>query len=273
MEIWQAIVLGLVQGLTEFLPVSSSGHLSFFQNVLGVSSANAQFITIILHLGTLVAVCVIFFKDIIALFKKPFKTLGLLVLATVPAVVFGLGAELLDIDYYFYDWEYAAVLLSVCFLITATVLYVTEMIAKRRVNTLPLCLKTTLPMGFAQALAILPGISRSGSTICAGTIAGGNAEDVAKFSFLMSIPVILGGFVLELGKGIIDGSLKTDFAVNGSVTYGFAIALGFVVAAVSGLFAIKVMLKAIKKANYKWFSVYLVLLAIVCIILQCTGNF
>lgn len=272
MEIWQAIVLGLVQGLTEFLPVSSSGHLSFFQNVLGVSTSNAQFISLILHLGTLVAVCIIFFKDILSLFKKPFKTLGLLVLATIPAVILGVVAELLEIDYYFYDWQYAAILLCICFLVTAAVLYVTELIAKRRNNALPICLKTAIPMGLAQAFAILPGISRSGSTICAGTIAGGKSEDIAKFSFLMSIPVILGGFVLELGKGLIDGSLKSDFAANGA-TYGWAIALGFIVSAVAGLFAIKVMLKAIQKANYKWFSLYLVLIAITCIVLQCTGNF
>lgn len=272
MEIWQAVVLGLVQGLTEFLPVSSSGHLSFFQNVLGVSTSNAQFISIVLHLGTLVAVCIIFFKDILALFKKPFKTLGLLILATIPAVVFGVLAELLNVDYYFYYWDYSAILLCVCFLITAAVLFSTEVIAKRRQNTLPICYKTALPMGFAQAVAILPGISRSGSTICAGTIAGGRSEEIAKFSFLMSIPVILGGFVLELGKGIIDGSLKTDFAANGAA-YGWAIALGFIVSAVAGLFAIKVMLQAIKKANYKWFSLYLVLLAVTCIVLQCTGNF
>lgn len=272
MEIWQAVVLGLVQGLTEFLPVSSSGHLSFFQNVLGVSSSNAQFISLILHLGTLVAVCIIFFKDILSLFKKPFKTLGLLILATIPAVIFGFLAELLDIDYYFYYWNYAAVMLAICFLATAFVLFATEIIAKSRQNALPLCLKTAIPMGLAQAVAILPGISRSGSTICAGTIAGGRSEEVAKFSFLMSIPVILGGFVLELGKGLIEGSLKSDFAANGA-TYGWAIALGFIVSAVAGLFAIKVMLKAIQKANYKWFSLYLVLLAITCIILQCAGVF
>lgn len=272
MEIWQAVILGLVQGLTEFLPVSSSGHLSFFQNVLGVSTSNAQFISIILHLGTLVAVCIIFFKDILALFKKPFKTLGFLVLATIPAVILGVVSELLDIDYYFYYWDYAAIVLSICFLITAAVLFITEIIAKRRHNQLPICFKTAIPMGLAQAVAIFPGISRSGSTICAGTIAGGKSEDIAKFSFLMSIPVILGGFVLELGKGLIDGSLKGDFAANGS-TYGWAIAFGFIVSAVAGLFAIKVMLQAIKKANYKWFSLYLVLLAITCIILKCTGNF
>lgn len=272
MEIWKAIVLGLVQGLTEFLPVSSSGHLSFFQNVLNVTTSNAQFISLILHLGTLVAVCIVFFKDILALFKKPFKTLGLLILATIPAVIFGVLAELLDLDYYFYDWQYAAILLCVCFLITAAVLFITELVAKRRKNVLPLCLKTTIPMGLAQALAIFPGISRSGSTICAGTIAGGKSEEIAKFSFLMSIPVILGGFVLELGKGIIDGSLKSDFTVNGS-TYVWAIVLGFIVSAIAGLFAIKVMLKAIQKANYKWFSLYLVLLAITCLVLQFTGVF
>ena len=272
MEIWQAIVLGLVQGLTEFLPVSSSGHLSFFQNVLGVSTSNAQFISLILHLGTLVAVCLIFFKDILALFKKPFKTLGLLILATIPAVIYGVLAELLDIDYYFYYWDYAAILLCVCFLITAAVLYITEIMAKRRQNKLPLSLKVVIPMGLAQAVAILPGISRSGSTICAGIMAGGRSEEVAKFSFLMSIPVILGGFVLELGKGLIDGSLKSDFALNGP-TYFLAIGFGFIFSAIAGLFAIKVMLKAIQKANYKWFSLYLVLLAITCLVLQFTGKF
>lgn len=272
MEIWQAVVLGLVQGLTEFLPVSSSGHLSFFQNVLGVSSANAQFISVMLHLGTLVAVCVIFYKDIIALFKKPFKTLGFLVLATIPAVILGVVSSVLDLDYYFYDWEWAAVLLCICFLITAAVLFITEIIAKRRENTLPIGYKTAIPMGIAQALAIFPGISRSGSTICAGTLVGGKSEEVAKFSFLMSIPVILGGFVLELGKGLYKGTLQAEFATYGG-NFGWAIALGFITSAIAGLFAIKVMLKVIQKAEYKWFSIYLVLLAITCVVLKCTGYF
>lgn len=272
MEIWQAAVLGLVQGLTEFLPVSSSGHLSFFQNVLNVSSENAQFISVMLHLGTLVAVCIVFFKDILGLFRKPFKTLGFLVIATVPAVIFGVVASVLDLDYYFYEWEWAAVLLSVCFLITATVLFVTEMIAKKRQNTLPICYKTAIPMGLAQAIAIFPGISRSGSTICAGTLAGGKSEDIAKFSFLMSIPVILGGFALELIKGLYRGTLQAEFAQYGG-NFGWAIAVGFITSALAGLFAIKIMLKVIQKAEYKWFSLYLVLLAVTCIILKCVGKF
>lgn len=264
MKIWQAVVLGLVQGLTEFLPVSSSGHLSFFQNVLNVNTGNAQFISLVFHLGTLVAVCVVFYKDILALFKRPFKTLWLLVIAAIPAVISGALSSVFDIDYYFYDWDKAAILLSVCFFITAAVLLATEIAVKKRNNVLPLCYKTAIPMGIAQALAIFPGISRSGSTICAGSLAGGNAEEVAKFSFLMSIPVILGGFVLELAKGLYEGTLANDFAVNGA-SYGWAIALGFAVSAVAGLFAIKIMLKAIKKADYKWFSLYLVAMSVVCI--------
>lgn len=269
MEIWQAIVLGFVQGLTEFLPVSSSGHLVFLQRLFGIDGG--LFIPIILHIGTLVAVCVIFFKDILALFKKPFKTLGFLVVASIPAAIVGL---LLDdkIEELFYGSKYVGVILAVFFLVTAALLFTTEMIVKRRENTLPLCWKTILPMGFAQAVAVLPGISRSGSTICAGTLAGGKSEEIAKFSFLMSIPVILGSFLISTVKGLIDGGIQQSFS-DGGATFGWAIALGFIASAVSGLFAIKVMLKAIQKANYKWFSLYLVLLSIACIILQCCNCF
>ena len=91
MEIWQAVILGLVQGLTEFLPVSTSGHIAFFQGIFGISESDiALFFTIILHLGTLVAVCVIFWRDILDLFKKPFHTLGFLILATIPAGLAGI---------------------------------------------------------------------------------------------------------------------------------------------------------------------------------------
>lgn len=269
MEIWQSVVLGFLQGLTEFLPVSSSGHLAFAQYLMGVSGDSALFFSLILHLGTLVAVCAVFFKDIIALFKKPFKTLLYLVVATIPAVVVGLLFSIFDVDDYFYSSRYIGILLSLFFMLTAAFLFVTEMLAKNRQKSLPLSLKTTVPMGVAQALAVIPGISRSGSTICAGALSGLDRKEVAKFSFLMSIPVILGGFVLELGKGLIDGKIQADFAANGSI-YGICVAIGFVVSAVAGLFAIKVMLKAIEKMNLKWFSLYLLLLAIVCIILNCT---
>lgn len=270
MEIWQALVLGLVQGLAEFLPVSSSGHLVFLQRIFGITEGGL-FFNIILHLGTLVAVCVVFRKDIIGLFKKPFKTLGFLVLASVPAAIVGFIFEDM-IDELCYGFDYIGIILAIFFLVTASVLFATEIYAKRRQNELPLCFRTVIPMGLAQAVAVLPGISRSGSTICAGTLAGGKKEEVAKFSFLMSIPVILGGFIISLVKGLWQGTIIHDFEINGS-TYGWCIALGFIISAVAGLFAIKVMLKAIQKANYKWFSLYLVLLSVTCVILQCVNCF
>lgn len=266
MSVWQAIIMGLVQGLTEFLPVSSSGHLVLLQRLFGIDGG--LFLPIVLHLGTLVAVCVVFFKDILALFKKPFKTLGFLVLASVPAAVVGL---LLDdiIEDAIFGGKYFALFLAAFFLITGCVLFATEKFAKKREGTLPLNLKVTLSMGFAQAVAILPGISRSGSTICAGTFAGGKREEIAKFSFLMSLPVILGSFVIELFKGLKDGEIQTAFS-SGGASFGIGVAVGFVVSAVSGLFAIKLMLKLIQKANYKWFSLYLGVLSVTCVILQFT---
>ncbi len=268
MEIWQAIVLGLVQGLTEFLPVSSSGHIAFFQGVFGLNGDNALFFSLILHLGTLVAVAIVFRKDIIALFKKPFKTLGFLVLASIPAGVTGLLFEYFDVDAVFYG-KNMWLCLAIFFLLTATMLFVTEIIAKRRKEQLPLSLTNVTAMGFAQALAVIPGISRSGSTICAGTVSGAKREEVAKFSFLMSIPVILGGFIVELIMKLKSGELQSDFSTGGA-TYGWCVALGFIISAVAGLFAIKVMLKAVQKANFKWFSLYLVLIAIASIVLQFT---
>lgn len=275
MEIWQAIVLGLVQGLTEFLPVSSSGHLVLLQRLFNLDGG--LFIPIILHIGTLVAVCVVFFGDILALFKKPFKTLGFLILATVPAALAGLFAE--DyIEQAIFGGRFAGIYLAVFFALTAALLFVTELLARRRkraaekgeVKEYGVCMRTVIPMGLAQAVAILPGISRSGSTICAGTIAGCRGEDVAKFSFLMSAPIILGSFAVDLAKGLYDGSIQNTFAAGGP-QFGWAIAIGFIVSALVGLFAIKVMLKAIQKTNYKWFSLYLALLSITCVILFCTG--
>lgn len=275
MQWWQAIVLGLTQGLTEFLPVSSSGHLTFLQRVLGIDIGGAAlFFNIILHLGTLVAVLAVFWKDVAALFKKPFRTLLYLIVATVPAGIAGL---LLDdlIEEHVINGAHAGIFLAVFFLITAAVLLATELYAKRRKKILPLCWRTTVPMGLAQAVAILPGISRSGSTIAAGIFAGGDNEEVARFSFLMSIPVILGSFLVELVKGLIktgEESLAYSFEVAGP-QFGWCIAIGFIISAVAGLFAIKVMLAAIKKANYKWFSLYLLLLSITCIVLYCCNLF
>lgn len=275
MQWWQALVLGLTQGLTEFLPVSSSGHLTLLQRVFGVDVGGAElFFNIILHIGTLASVCIIFWRDILSLFKKPFKGLLYLVVATVPAGVVGL---LLDdvVEDGMMGGKYVGFVLALFFAVTAGVLFFTEVYVKRkRRGKLPLSWRTAIPMGLAQAVAVLPGISRSGSTVCAGLLAGGDTEEVSKFSFLMSVPVILGSFLVSLVKGLADGEtgLKYSFEVAGP-QFGWCIAIGLIVSAISGLLAIKVMLTAIKKANYKWFSLYLILLSITCIILQCLNLF
>ncbi|MBE7087990.1 MAG: undecaprenyl-diphosphate phosphatase [Clostridiales bacterium] len=268
MKIWHAIVLGIIQGLSEFLPVSSSGHLVLFQKIFNVDLGGIDmFFDIMLHVGTLFAVCAVFYKDIINLFKKPYKNLVYLIIATIPAAAVGV---LFDdwIEQTFFGGAY----LALGFLFTALILLVTEIYAKRKSKQLPLSFKVAIPMGLAQAVAILPGISRSGATIAAGTFAGGSTQSVSKFSFLLSIPIILGGFAVSLFKGVFSGEFSQVFA-QANADFGWCIALGVIVSAISGFFAIKIMLKAIKKANYKWFSLYLLILGVICIILQISGRF
>ncbi len=266
--IWKSIILGTVQGLTEFLPVSSSGHLSLLQRILNynIGDFGMLFVSVMLHLGTLFAVVWVFRREILALFKKPFKTLLMLIVATIPAGVVGLLFNS-KIDGLFAG-ELGVGLLAVCFAATALLLLVTEYVAQRRKKLSPLGWKHSIAMGCMQAVALFPGISRSGSTIFAGTVSGAEREDVAKFSFLMSIPVILGSAVVEL-KDIIFPNEGVAVAMEGPEITGMI--FGVLFAAIAGFLSVKLMLKVIKKANYKWFSVYLVLLSLCCLSLDVAG--
>ena len=265
--IWKSSILGVVQGLTEFLPVSSSGHLTLLQRVLGfdMGDGTMTLINIMMHLGTLIAVIVVFWRDILDLFKKPFKTLLMLIVATIPAGVIGLiFSDQIDL---LFSGEDGILYLSVCFALTASLLVVCEMIAKRQKVQKPLGWGSSVAMGVMQAVALFPGISRSGSTIVAGTIAGTKREEVAKFSFLMSIPVILGSFAVEVLGIIREPESVAGFGTNGIV----GMIVGILLAMVFGFLAIKLMLKIIRKANYVWFSVYLVALSVVCFSLCAAG--
>lgn len=263
--IWQSFVLGTVQGLTEFLPVSSSGHLTLLQKILGydIGGGSMMFVNVMLHLGTLLAVVVVFRKDILALFQKPFKTMLMLIVATIPAGVVGLLFN--DKIDSLFGGDNALFLLAVCFSTTALLLLICELVALRTKNPRDLGWRNAVPMGLMQAVALFPGISRSGSTIVAGTLTRAKSDDVAKFSFLMSIPVILGSVVVEL-KGVVFDHPESVTAMGWAGAVG--ILVGIVSSAVFGLLAIKVMLKVIGKANYKWFAVYLVILSLTCIWLQ-----
>lgn len=249
MKFWQSLVLGLIQGLAEFLPVSSSGHLVLAREIMGISGDYLLY-DMLLHVGTVMAVIIVFFKDLIALFKPPFKTIGYILLASVPAVIVGLLFNS-QIEAFFSSAKY----ICFFFLFTAVLMLVTEIIGRRTKEPKPFTIKTALFMGVMQGIAVFPGISRSGSTIFGGTIAGTEREEVAKFSFFMSIPVILGGALLQAIDLIKEPSAA--FA-----TPWYCIVGGMAAAFLSGLFAVKLMMKVIKKADYKWFALYLLVVSV-----------
>lgn len=267
MNFWQALLLGLVQGLGEFLPISSSGHLVLMRSLMGISGDYMMF-DIMVHVGTLLAVLVAFFKDILGLFRPPFKTIGLLLLASVPAAL--VGFLLNDtIEGFFSTPKY----LCFFFLFTAALMLATEFVSKKypfRERPLDarvapsVGLKSAVAMGLMQTVALFPGVSRSGSTIFGGTVMRSKREDVAKFSFFMSVIVVLGSALLTL----IDGAKA---GVLGDVDW-LNMAGGMAVSFLSGLAAIKFMMRLIAKANYKWFSLYLGVVGILTFIFYfCLG--
>ena len=258
MELWKAIVVGIVQGLAEFLPVSSSGHIVLTQYLLGIREVGAEHqpdlsFEIILHLGTLVSVLIFFRKSLwrltLSLFNRELKEDRRMILwlgvATVPAVI----AALLFKDF-FDSAPGQPAFVSALLVVTGLVLFVPRFF-KGRISKVGL--KSSTIMGIGQAFAILPGISRSGSTIAAGLVSGVKAEKAAEFSFLMSIPAIAGGFALTLKDqmeetGSLGEALKSCF--NGPYV------AGAVTAGIVGLFAIYVVMGAVKRGKLEYFSYY-----------------
>ncbi|MDE6294269.1 MAG: undecaprenyl-diphosphate phosphatase, partial [Clostridiales bacterium] len=178
---WQAMVLGLVQGLTEFLPVSSSGHLILTRELMGLNDGSSFLLfDVMAHVGTLVAVVIVLYKPIIELFKKPYKNLLMLIVATIPAVIVGFACKDL-IEEYFSTAKY----LCFFFAFTAIIMLVSEIVAKRNNKPKDLNWSGAVAMGLMQGLGVLPGVSRSGSTIFGGTVAGTDSKKIATFSFLM----------------------------------------------------------------------------------------
>lgn len=252
MMFWQYIVFGLVQGLTEFLPVSSSGHLLLLNQLFGFSG-DFVFFALLLHLATLLAVVIVMKKDVLYLIKNPFSPLGKqLLLATIPTVVIVL---------LFKSWiesTLSGALLPFCFMFTGVLLIVSTMFTRRKPRK-DLKTSSALIMGIAQGVAVIPGISRSGATICAGLISGESRDHAASFSFLMSIPIILASMAYELLFATQTLALNTS-QVLGSI-------LAFVIALVVGVFAIRSMLKLVKQSKLWVFSIYLFALAGISLLL------
>ena len=267
MDIIQGIIIGIVQGLTEFLPVSSSAHLVFIQNILGVESSLA--FDTFLHLGSLLAVLWFFRGDIIKMLKSwwlsigdllqgrfkqgfiddPYKRLAwYVILATIPVGLVGVLFED-SVESLFAGALYVP---AFFLFVTGTILYLSQRMTSGEVNFNNIGPKEALFMGLGQACAILPGLSRSGTTIAAGLVIGLDKEFAAKFSFILSIPAIFGAFLVQLKD--IGSAMDTNF---------LPIFLGFIAAFIAGYAAIKWMLELIQKRSLDIFAYYCWIVGIV----------
>ena len=267
MDIIQGIIIGIVQGLTEFLPVSSSAHLIFIQNILGVESSLA--FDTFLHLGSLLAVLIFFRADIYKMlrawllslgdilrhrfregfYSDPYKRLAwYVILATIPVGLVGVLFES-HVDALFAGELYVP---AFFLFVTGTILYLSQRMASGKIDMSHMGWFQSLFMGLAQACAIMPGLSRSGTTIASGLVIGLDKEFAAKFSFILSIPAIFGAFLVQLKD--IGSSMGTD---------GAAIMLGFIAAFISGYLAIKWLIDLIQNKSLDMFAYYCWIVGIV----------
>jgi undecaprenyl-diphosphatase len=258
MNFIQAFILGAVQGLTEFLPVSSSGHLVLFQRFFGLKE-NVLAFDIAVHLATLIAVFVVFWRDILGILKKPFgRMTWLLVIGTLPAVLVGLTLKK-TIESLFEGGQ----TLGLEFIATGIVLWFAESVRTGKKNLDRTSPFDALWIGVAQAVAILPAVSRSGLTIAGALFRGLNREFAAKFSFLLSIPAILGAAVLD-----VPDALRAIHA-TGSVGIPTApLVIGVLTALVFGFVSIKWMLRILTRGSLRGFAVYVVLLGLLVLVDQ-----
>ena len=247
MSIFQAIILGIVQGITEFLPISSSGHLIILHQFFGIEKGAFTF-DIVVHLGTLVAIVIYFWADILALIKKPFsKMTGLLVVGTIPVVIAGFFLRNVMDNFRTGIWLAAAFTLTGVLLMVADRITTTARKEERDITWLDAFI-----IGCFQALGIPPGISRSGTTITGGLVRGLNRETAARFSFLLAIIAIAGATVLEHMSEFVQGDGANIAAI------GIApVIVGFIVATIVGYLSISLLLKLLKACKFKYFSFYL----------------
>ena len=265
MSWFEALILGIVQGLTEFLPVSSSGHLEIGQVLLGSSSEENLTFAIIVHVATVLSTLVILWYEVVRLFKGTFSTwkwnaekdyVAKILVSMIPVFIVGIFFK----DQVESLFGNGLRLVGVCLLITAFLLALSEWLQKRRQNSgHEVTYKDALIIGVAQACAVLPGLSRSGTTIATGLLCGVKKESVAQFSFLMVIPPILGEALLDVLK-----------CVKGEETFGgidtFPLIVGFLAAFISGCIACKWMINLVKKGKLIYFAYYCIVVGIITII-------
>ena len=268
----QALLLGIVQGLTEFRPVSSSGHLMIVRDLLGVDGDGFMDFTVTVHLATVLSTVIVFWKPICKLLAGLFKFryndetdyVFKIVVSMVPIAVVGLlfkdKVEALFSDNLF--------TVAVCLIVTAILLYLSD-ISGRRKKAAPeegsvarngISYWQALTVGLSQAVAVAPGLSRSGTTIATGLLCGVRREVMAQFSFLMVLVPIIGEQFLDLVK-----SLTGDAVLGGGLS-PVCLVTGFLAAFLSGLFACKVMIAIVRKARLTWFAIYCLVVSLLLLV-------
>ena len=253
----QALLLGLIQGLTEFLPVSSSGHLELGHAILGVHAKNNLLFAVVVHVATVLSTLVVFRKDIIDLVKGLFEFkwnestqyISKLVFSSIPVILLGLFFKE-EIEQFFTGNLF---FVGCMLLLTAALLTLTQF---AKSGTKKITFFRALIIGLAQAAAVLPGISRSGSTIATGLLLGAKKEEMARFSFLMVLIPILGAAFLD----IISGDLNSADSVG-----VLPLSIGFVAAFVSGLLACSWMIKIVKRGKLIYFAIYCAIIGLIAI--------
>ena len=279
MSYFDAIIQGIVQGLTEFLPVSSSGHLSLIQYFTGQNGDQALLFSIILHFGTLVAVFIAFYKTIIDLIKEFFLIIGdlfrgrlfkqkpsperkmvyLLILSLVPLLFF---VFLFDF-YESLSTDNSIVAEGVCFIITAILLFLADKNSYGKKDASTMKPIDAVAMGIAQGIAPLPGVSRSGSTVSIGLMMGLRKDYAVAFSFIMGMPAVFAANIFGISEAIAQ---KPDFNMPVIIT-------GLLCSVVFGLLAIKMVNWLVKTNKFKYFAYYTLVLGIVTIIIGLIDNF
>jgi undecaprenyl-diphosphatase len=260
----QALILGIVQGLTEFLPVSSSGHLEIGHVLLGTSGEENLTFAVIVHAATVLSTLVVLWREVAQLFRGTFTTMqwnaekdyvAKILVSMIP--VFIVGVFFKDtVESFFGN---GLLLVGVCLLVTAALLALSEWLQKKRQETgHEVGYKDAIIIGIAQACAVLPGLSRSGTTIATGLLCGVKKESVAQFSFLMVLIPILGEAFLDL-LDLLQGEVVSDLGILPAM-------VGFVAAFVTGCFACRFMIEIVRRQRLVWFAIYCAIVGSIAII-------
>lgn len=271
MTLFQAIILGIFQGISEFLPISSSGHLVLLQSFFGITEGTV-FFTVMLHFGSLASIIIFYHKDVYKLVVEFFKMIGdlfkgkglrvnneyrkldmLLIIGSIPTAL--MGFLLKD----FFEGLYSSIIsVAIALIVTGFILMISEKMATGKKNITGFKYIDAIIIGILQGVAITPGISRSGSTIVGGLLVGLNKELATKFSFFLALPSIFGATLLKIGEAFS----------GGGVVLNAPIIIGTVISTIVGLLAIQFLITMLKKGKLYYFSFYLWILGGVIIVLN-----